>query len=167
MPSVDFERLTPIQKKQFLQVRHRGIIRSCHETIVQQLKAALGQPRVNPDGTPAEGVWTVSDLVAVLMHRDDPITPPEMRPMWEAQGLEVGVFVADRMAFSQGIGEWHPEDKPAMHPYMPTSKTLRDAPPPGCFYVAVFDMGMCTVTVIEPEKEKAPPAPAEDPPPAA
>jgi hypothetical protein len=169
MSAADFAVLDSATKNTMVQERHKKILEeACREikdektgimkpgALIEQFTTAL--QTIGPSGKPFEP----KDLVAVLMHRDDPITPPDLRAQWAAKNLEVAVLVAQRREFAQGIAEFGMAPDERIKPYANAARVLSDEPPEGFFYSAVFDMGMCTVTanvmVTAPEKTVSAPS---------
>lgn len=173
MNKADFDNMDPSTKNAVVRARHMGIMRNCEELIKNSLTMALTQPRqIGEDVLPPP---THEDLLVLLIHRDDPILAEfgNTRDNWEQQNIEVGMFVCSRMEFAQKIAAWVPNGQAGdgNRPYRKTGRILGQPPPPLCVYVAVFDMGMCTVTFIgfdpnNPNGETVPADPNVAPPPA-
>lgn len=148
MSPAQFEALDPATKEEAVRAYHLGTIRACERLIFDQLMKGLATPLPGPDGAPG-GPPALEDLVAVVMHRDDPVmTHPALAPMraaWVAQDLEVGAFVSARAGFAEGVASLEFD---GARPYAHAGRTLGETPPPGTFYVATFAMGMCTVLVL-------------------
>lgn len=168
-----YKQLDAKTKDRTIQARHLGIIRALEEKIVAGLLEGVTQPRQMPDGTMRP--YKLEELVVVCMHRSEPMVPAPMRDSWEAQNIEVGLFVAERVPFAAGIAEFvarqcvNPDcgryfaqdeakccycNAPAsptartVVPYRHAAGVLRNSSPPNTFYVTVFDTGMCTVQFL-------------------
>ena len=149
----DYGNLDPNTKDEVVRTRHLGIVRNCEKLIESELINTLTKPRIGSDGSTLPPLKH-EDIVVVLMHREDPITPQAMRDSWEQQNIEVGVFIAaDRLLFAEAMAIWTPEPVAGQppsnkRPYRNVGRVLLQAPPPGCVYIAVYDTGMCTVTFV-------------------
>lgn len=171
----DYAGMDQATRDRLVRARHTGIIRTNENRIIGLLLEALSNPRSMPDGT-TRPPYGLNELVVVLMHREDPITPMELRASWEAQGLEVGVFLSEREPFANGIMTYtvrrcenndcraiaaeHVAECPecgyknqvpgkfVTRPYRESGKALLQKSPTNTFYVAVFDTGMSSVTFL-------------------
>ncbi len=149
-----YAELDPSTKNEIVRARHLGMIRNSESIISEQLVAALTQDRPMPDGSimpPAKH----EDIVVVLMHRDDPITPPDVKDRLEQQNIEVAIWPADRAAFAEGMRNYpkfgfDESGKPigSERPYKKVFNVLSQKIPDQCVYIAVFDSGMCTVIFV-------------------
>lgn len=165
----EFLKLDPSTKDAAARARHLGIIRNSESQMVELLLDAMLKPR--SDRPP----YRHDEIVVVLMHRDDMITPPELKRSLELQGLEVGIFVTERSEFSNALmvftacqcvnkecRQWfaelgeacphcnEPFSKSArvVKPYVHAGETIKRAAPPQTIFVAVFDLNVCTVTYL-------------------
>jgi hypothetical protein len=146
-----YKDLDPGTRDRIVRARHIGIIQSSEKTIHGLLMDALTQSRQLPDGTFREP-YRHDELVMVLIHREDPVFPEELRPTLENQDLEVGIFPVYREQFAQHLLTFEAPD-PAregktIRPYRRAGKVLTQPPPNMTIYFAVFDTGMCTVTFM-------------------
>lgn len=153
MSPADYANMDPNTRDEVVRSRHLGIVRNNEELVKQNLTVLLTQPRQMPDG----GVLPPlkhEDIVVLMMHRDDPITPEELKDSWEQQNIEVGVFFqSDRVGMATRLMNLTMEEiagpgKGNQRPYKPVGRVLMQPAPPNTVYLAVFDCGMCTVLFV-------------------
>lgn len=155
----DWENVDEGTRKNLTSVIHMGILRSSETHIYNEMKAAI------------EGGHRQEDLVAVCMHVDEILMPPEMRAGCMRSNLEVSVFIAQRQDFAQKIQEFEIEKhmkkgkkryEKIVHPYEKASRALMTPPPEKHVYMVVFAKGACTVTCFGFDVEKSAPLPVQE-----
>jgi len=146
MNRAQYEALDPRTKDSLVKARHAGIMRAAEQQLDARLRAALAQPVVDPaTGQAAGPPPTLDQLVALMMDREDPACPPELRAALERSNLEVLVDVVLRAPFVAGVAGLTFEGR---QPYREAARALAQPPPPQTVYFAVFSAGICTVTLV-------------------
>lgn len=152
----EYEAMDAVTRDRVVRTRHLGILQNSEVKVTSILKDALTQPRATPDGAVVPP-YSRGDIVMLLIHRDDPIFPVELRETLEDQDLEVAIFAAERETFANHLLNFSTLDPAgkSIRPYRRAGKVLATPPPELCVYFAVFDCGMCTVTFMgfDPEQK--------------
>lgn len=173
MSRADYDGLGQADKDRIVRTRHVGIVQSSEAKIHAALLDAMTQTRLLPDGS-TRGPYRHDEIAVLLVHKDDPILPDELRPTLEDQGLEIAVLVVERGPFAQHLLVFeapdpaHPDRK--IRPYRKAGRVLSQPSPPMTVYFAVFDCGMSTALIMgfdpsRPMAESVPKDPAAPGPP--